>query len=431
MEHVYGRREIFPIFLRKIRYLFFRVASKTIYSFKKIFSWNRKDENEENALVVFPAFENASQQFSVMNKLAWAFPEKSGTKIFYSSAFKEKKQDEIELADLQENYFDNNSMLYQIEFEDLLKKIKGAKRILVHDKDYIFSRHTIPILEKVKTIDPEYYSLVEGNFLKFGLYDTMKADVKDEFKNRSRENYQKLIERKGVVQESFIFVTGPSFDRYTEFEYPDNSLKIVCNTIVKNEEFMEYIGGPDIITFADPVFHFSSCNYAAEFRKLALNAAKKFDSFIAVPAATVPLLCYNYPDLEDRIIGFSNSKEMIFPAHDALKVKPTGSIITFTMIPLASSLSDKVYIIGADGRSPKENYFWKHNSKVQLDELMESVFKTHPSFFRDRVYSDHYEEHCKYFEKLLGFGESKGVNYISLTNSFIPALSKRSSKIKE
>jgi hypothetical protein len=156
-----------------------------------------------------------------------------------------------------------------------------------------------------------------------------------------------------------------------------------------------------------------------------MNTIEKYGSFIAVPASTVPLMLGNYPQLKDKIIGLRSSQTIAFPTEANLAVKPSGSIITFIMLPLATSLAEEIYVLGADGRGTNENYFWKHNEKVQLEELMESVFVTHPSFFRDRDYADHYQQHCDYIEELITRGEAEGKRYYSLTESFIPALKSR------
>lgn len=95
------------------------------------------------------------------------------------------------------------------------------------------------------------------------------------------------------------------------------------------------------------------------------------------------------------------------------------------MLPLASSISNKIGIIGADGRKEDEKYFWKHSSSAQYDDKMDGVFTTHPSFFRDRDYVDYYSSHCHFLKELIEYGESKGKSYFSVTPSYIPALKER------
>jgi hypothetical protein len=81
--------------------------------------------------------------------------------------------------------------------------------------------------------------------------------------------------------------------------------------------------------------------------------------------------------------------------------------------------------------SDYKKYFWKHSSSAQFSDLMQTVFETHPSFFRDRNYKDYYEEHCDTLKKLIEFGEKKGKKYFSLTNSYIPVLKDRLKNTKD
>ena len=226
-------------------------------------------------------------------------------------------------------------------------------------------------------------------------------------------------------KKSYCFLTGPSFENYENFSFEKNSIKIICNSIVKNNDFLNYINGPDIIMFADCVFHFGPSKYASLFREKVIETVKKYESFVIVPKETVPLLITRYPILKDFIIGLGKNPKYNFPEPNDLSVFGTKSIATYFMLPVASTLSEEIYFLGADGRQANEKYFWKHNSKVQFTDLMETVFETHPSFFRDRHYGKDYKEYCYHFEKLIQFGEKKGKKYYSLTRSYIPALQKR------
>jgi hypothetical protein len=95
------------------------------------------------------------------------------------------------------------------------------------------------------------------------------------------------------------------------------------------------------------------------------------------------------------------------------------------MLPVASSVAEEIYIIGADGRQPDEKYFWKFSPKAQFDDLLETVKAVHPSFFRDRNYSDYYQRHCQELENQIIFGEKLGKKYYSLTQSYIPVLKRK------
>jgi hypothetical protein len=96
------------------------------------------------------------------------------------------------------------------------------------------------------------------------------------------------------------------------------------------------------------------------------------------------------------------------------------------MFPLACAVADDVRIAGADGRQPTENYFWQHNRTLQYsDELMRTVFDSHPAFFRDRDYTDYYDQYCSDVEDLAQLAEARGKTVRAAAPSWIPALVKR------
>lgn len=274
-------------------------------------------------------------------------------------------------------------------------------------------------------LDPNFYSTVEGNNQKTLYFKTLSPEEKDFFRKVSKKNYQDLEKLNELKKDAICFVSGPSFNKHRNFEINSSSLRVICNSIIKNTEFIEYIGGVDVVAFSDPVFHFSWNNYAKQFRQDLMRLFEKYQPYIVVPDSTVPLLLKHYPKLINRIIGFKTCEELKITNNLNLSVPTANNILTLLMIPLAISLQKQTYIIGADGRDPKENYFWKHNSSVQYDELMKEVFNTHTSFFRDRDYQKYYEEHCNHLERLLNFYESNGRKINSLTHSNIKSLKER------
>jgi hypothetical protein len=421
MDYVYGKRNLLLIKCRKIESYIYKIISKWI-KYIKI----KSSTTEKSVICCYPAFNNVDEANEIMNRFAWAFPEQSGIKIYFTIHNNiDTKSCEKEL-DNQCSFLKNNKNVIKVSKSFLKKTIRTSSTIAIHDRKSRYNLRIMPYLDKCKIIDPNYYSLEEGNFWKFGCYDHLSAKERKYYQDISLTNFKSFKLMNSSKNKANIFVTGPSFQNYNKYNYDTNSIKIVCNTIVKDKEFLEYIGGPDIITFADPVFHFSSNKYACEFRRLVLEAVIKYGSYVAVPQATVPTLLGNFPELKNKIIGLRFSSYPVFPSENFLAVKPSGSIITFIMIPLASCMADEIYILGADGRGKKENYFWKHSEKVQLNDLMETVFKTHPSFFRDRDYVDHYDEHCEYIEKLFRIGESEYKRkYYSLTDSNIAAIQNR------
>jgi DNA-binding ferritin-like protein (Dps family) len=166
---------------------------------------------------------------------------------------------------------------------------------------------------------------------------------KDKLENISKINYKKFVEKKDS-DVSTCFLTGPSIEKYKDVDICTDGYKIVCNSIVKNKELLEHIKGPDIVVFADPVFHFSINDYCEKFRNDLIKVFDKYKPFIGVPIQSMPVYLNNFPFLEDYLIGFESSKEIIFPTLlNNLQVKSTGNILTMLMIPIAISRSKKLH----------------------------------------------------------------------------------------
>ena len=307
--------------------------------------------------------------------------------------------------------------------------VSDYDKILIWKAKALLDPRIMRNLEKTEMVDKDFYLMKESDAWKEGYYSTFSQTEKRESGELSIRNYIRLRRLHPGNRKAYCFLTGPTFSTYRNLNFEEHSVKIICNSIVINDEFNAYIQGPDVITFSDPSFHFSACTYASEFRKHVMKVVDRYNSFVAVPESTVPLLLHHFPRLEKNLIGLGLVDHFNIPDADNLNVHVSrrrgNSIITLMMIPLASSLSRDVFFVGADGRAKGETYFWKHNKSVQLNDQMESVFRTHPSFFRDHDYAAYYDKHCRLIERQLAFGESRGIRYHSLTESHIPAFRKR------
>ena len=394
--------------MRKIERILFRYSKKQIKS-----------------VSTFPMIKNKEELIEIANKLAWAFPKKDDLKvtILVSENLIDFDLKSITNIKNQRNYLTND--ISHITLSST--KVNSDLNLCIDAKSLLQSN---PLsLYKTDILDKNFFSTNEGGLLQSSYHLTLSKLEKEKLEQLSKKNYETLLKSNHNKDKAYCFVTGPSFDRYKEFKYEDNSLKVICNSTVKNDDFLEYIGGPDILTFADPVFHFSPSEYSAVFRDEVVKVYKKYKPYILVPFNTVGLLLAHYPELKDRIVGIKSlNGEFNFPSPEKLWIKGSANILTLYMLPFASALSNEISIIGADGRDPDEKYFWKHSSSAQFDDLMQTVFETHPSFFRDRDYKDYYKEHCDFLNDLVEYGESKGKKYNSLTSSYIPALKIREIK---
>jgi len=375
------------------------------------------------SIVISPKITNSNELIDMANRVAWAFPYKEDLciEIEVSNELLSFDFSKVNKVPNQRNYLDNN-----LSHISLVKDHNHSADLILYTKASELLKSNPFKLYKTNILDKNYFSTVEGTLLQNGYSGTISKKDKLNLEKQSIINYTKMLEQNKHKNKAYCFVTGPSFDRYKEFDYEEDAFKVICNSTVKNDDFLEYIGGPDILTFADPVFHFSPNEYSALFRDEVLKVYRRYKPYIIVPFNTVSLILAHYPELKDRIIGVQTKQdEFHFPTSDQLWVKSSANILTLYMLPIASSVSKKIYILGADGRNPDEKYFWKHSSSAQFDDLMQTVFETHPSFFRDRDYQDYYEEHCQFLNDLIEFGEQKGKKYLSLVPSYIPVLSKK------
>jgi len=277
-------------------------------------------------------------------------------------------------------------------------------------------------LHRSAVIDPYFYSTEECTAWSY-LYG-QAVNTPEVFRHISMDNFMRLADKLSGKTQACCFLTGQSFDEYRNHPELKNMVKIICNSVVKNDEFMEQMP-PDILMFADPVYHFSYNEYSVSFRQDVLKTVKKYDTYVVIPENMMPLMLAHYPELKERLIGFGTKPEFGFPDFTDMTVKSTDNILTYLMLPTASALCTEIYILGADGRSPSDKMFWKHNSSVQYDALMQKVVDAHPSFFRDRDYIKYQDSHDKSMEALFSFGEANGRHYISLNRSHLASINAR------
>jgi len=413
----YGKRDIKAIERRSKIDFIYKAIRKIL---RIVTKYNTK---QIKTVAVIPKIDNEKELVDIVNKLAWAFPYKDDLKIYVSVDKKLLNFDFSQVKEIPYQRIYLNKNISHIKLVD--KIIKNVDLVLIKEAKYLLKENPF-ILYKTEIIDKNYFSTTEGGLLQSGYYRTFTKVEKKSYEELSIENYKKMLSLHKNKTKSYCFVTGPSFDRYKNFSFEKDSFKVICNSIVKNDEFLEYIGKPDLLVFADPVFHFSPNEYSAVFRDKVLEVVSKYKCFVMVPEYTVPLLLAHYPELKDIIIGMKHQNgDFNFPTPEKFWIKSSANILTLYMLPVASAITDEINILGADGRNPNEKYFWQHSKSAQFSDLMQTVFETHPSFFRDRDYKDYYEEHCEFMKNLIEYGEKQGKKYYSLTRSYIPVLKER------
>lgn len=269
-------------------------------------------------------------------------------------------------------------------------------------------------------VDPDFYSFYEvANWLA-----ASSSVLEPNAAGKSREIFADLYKQFNG-RHAVLFGTGPGISDYKDFLWRDSQLKIICNSIIKNDRFLLLVR-PTVLVIADPLFHFGYSAYAKKYRETMYKAWEEYKFYIALPAEYAALLLKHYPALHDYTLALKGVHQYCIPEIDALRVKKTDNILTYLMLPLALAFSERIRLIGFDGKADKQDkvYFWEHESDFQFTELMENAKECHPSFFRDRNYPGYYKRHVKVLTRYIEHAHRRGVYFKTLSKSHIPALAK-------
>ena len=229
----------------------------------------------------------------------------------------------------------------------------------------------------------------------------------------------------------FLFCTGPSVEEYKHYDFTSGT-SIVCNSVILDDDLMRQVK-PQILVFADPIFHFGCSSYAEEFRTKLRSSCAEFDLQLLIPDKYLSLFCASLPDLADRIIALPYQKDIPIQLDliDNFRLHTTDNILTFLMLPIAATIGKQIYLLGCDGRKLEDDaYFWSHNQKTQINSEMDNIQRAHPSFFK-LDYNEYYLRHCKTLESYCTAIEAAGKRVYNLAHSHIDALTSREYPFKK
>jgi|GEM_PF-688577 len=370
----------------------------------------RKDIDMVNNILFYPDIKENEKLLNLITRIKWYIPEHSNSKTII-----------MIMTNISEVHVPGNVKV--ISDADFEKNLAVADLVLVWDKNFLTDSLIKRNKTKVYCVDQTFYSTAESGIYRSIYFHCLEPSAQEYYYELSKQNYNSMYNINKEKNTANVFGTGPSLEEAYNFTF-EGSFNIVCNSMVKNKKLLRHIK-PDLLVFADPVFHFSPCEYSRRFREDVMDTIREFGCFCLIPDYTVPLILAHYPELEAKIIGMPSKSSFNFPSNEEFYTRSSSNILTLYMIPVASAISDDIYVLGCDGRQKSETYFWKHNDNTQYGDLMETAFRMHPSFFRDRVYQDYYDEHCEFLRDLIEYGEYLGKSYFSLTKSHIPVLHER------
>jgi hypothetical protein len=380
----------------------------------------RSTSRSVQAVGMYPSFDTVEPAADIYNRIAWYLGGIDVDVHMSAPAEGEKIRETASQLDYQPLYNPDAATLHVHSGADAASFLEASDAVLVWRRAALFSRVLFPHLHKTYLVDAEHYFQRET-----ASYSMLLRRAEQPLTAANVEQFAALERDFQDCKDGYVFATGPSLDMILKVDVPDDAVKVVCNSIVRSDTLLDHIS-PDILTFADPVFHFGPSRYAAQFREDAVETIRRYGCWCVVPPHGAVLLRTHYPDIAERVIGVpASSSDFVFPSSDNLRVHGTANIMTHFMLPVVSSLSDRITVVGADGRKESDSYFWEHSSIAQYEGLMLSAAETHPAFFRDRIYAEYYEKHIEILRAIIEYGEQQGRVYQSITPSYIPALRER------
>lgn len=391
----------------------------------------KNQSSSPRSIVLLPAFINKDDFEGQISRLRWYVPEKYlNKKITVLIDEQLKGSVEKPIYPSAHRIMPSPDVLNNINVEYVNNKFKVPKSKIYCIWKFSFRKHLKFLLWNpfsVRIIDPYFYKYAESHTYPALLwYDLYTPKKRLNIKKHSI-NLFKLFYNDNISDEVILFGTGPSINSVFKKDYK-NKTTIICNSIVKDDNLLDRIN-PNAITFIDSVFHFGVSKYCEQFIIDVAKTVKKYESYCFINEVGGALIYEHFPELREKLICFPT-----YRIGAPNRIKPdkfksrfySHSVVTRIMLQLGAGLADKVLMCGFDGRSDDgEDYFWKHSSSAQYDDLMQDVWDSHPTFFSDTDYEDHYEGHCEVIEQVISTFEKQGLEVYSLEKSYIPALAKR------
>ncbi|REE84496.1 hypothetical protein A8990_11430 [Paenibacillus taihuensis] len=303
------------------------------------------------------------------------------------------------------------------------RQLEACDLILVWKKDRLADECLNEFKVKIACVDPEYSDTPEAIIYSFLYFRTLHNVQRKEYLSQSILNFERMKSQFSNIELAYVFGTGPSLEKAWDVKL-EPSIKIICNTIVKNSDLVEKIGA-DILVFSDPLW-LSYTGFGEEYRKYVINFLENKKRFCIVPEVYVPLLLTYFPQVKEQLIGIPViSSSFNIPSADSFAVKQTYNVLTRLGLTTASALAPLVYILGCDGIPLTEGRQWEHSQSTPDNDVKDEVYLAHASYFRYNDPRAYYERHYRLMEELLEFGERQGITYRSLAPSYIPALASR------
>lgn len=267
----------------------------------------------------------------------------------------------------------------------------------------------------------DYHYLIAKNYREKCLEDI----------NTGRQILSKLKDDLQIkYKKTYIFGTGPSLENAINYKF-DDGIRIVSNTIVKDEELWLHLN-PHFIVAGDAIYHFGIGKFAQKFRRDLKLRMSQTDTYFTYPAHFHPFCLKEFVDFKDRLIPIpiGTGASVHTSLFDGYSLPIHGNVLLLLLLPLACYISKDVNLWGFDGRSPNDKLFWKNSSKHFYTEDVDELMNLHPLFFEKLVPKESPESYVKkvhgdVLENALLDAEKDGFKFSMLHHSYTETLARR------
>lgn len=392
----------------------------------------KKPAKSASAICYFPAFETAEDLSDHYHRASW-YLTGAGSPISKVTLAAPETQSTIvpPPAYFAAQGLDDDTLEILAPDEPYLQALMQAQTILVWKPlSAGLQRYLSRILGKatIVTVATQDPAAVEyGNYCRSPwmlLPEAKKAALLEDSQTRFRAALQ--TQREAGKTCSAVFGTGPSIDSAFDFDFSD-CMTVACNSIVANEALLDHIQ-PAFVCAGDAVSHFGVSHYAETFRSDLVRVLKERGIYLFTSAAIGFLLVQKHPEIRDfvilceqRLTGLNADLENIWslPRFD--------STLNIHMLPIATTFSDTIYLLGLDGRDPNPDNnedFWAHSKAAQYHDLVDSGHLAHPTFAINRAQATE-DRYLASVQESFMAGEAIGKSFFALAHSFTPAVHAR------
>jgi len=365
--------------------------------------------------VIYPTITSAEAASDILYRTSFYLRDR---RVFYASS----EEFELQRANYFARDFDLSPNLVRVSPRNLASKIFALRNVLL--MEFQGSQRVERLLQAL----PNVYVLDRHRVIAEAslFYDTYNR-AHDAARQPHQLDFDKLPKRESC----FVFGAGPSLDRAFDYDFDRaSSYRIICNSLVGDRKLLGHIK-PDFIVCTDAIL-FGPSLFAGAFRSDLVAYLRENPECTLVTLETYfdHFSRYYQPGSNVCSIPKATTDDIVIDLRKNYVAHPYGSILNRIQLPLASTLSDRVFLLGFDGRDPagdaegKQAQKWGYSDDSYYARLRRTIVEAHPhqSDVDQHGYSLYNSNNA---EHIISLGERAGIEYYSITDSHIPALKKR------